>query len=124
MPFEYNNSSAPYYSEAQRQWSVGQDWTKGGTASLIVWFYGDAANTAEQLYVVLEDSTGHIRIVSYSDPAAVKTASWQQWTIPLTSFTGVNTAGIKKMYIGVGNRITPVAGSTGKLYIDDIRLSR
>jgi len=123
MPFEYDNTAAPYYSEAQRQWAVAQDWTKEGASSLTVWFYGQAGNNiAEQLYVAVEDSAGNIKVVSNSDPAAIQTASWQEWNIPFTSFAGVNMASVKTMYIGIGNRTAPAAGGTGKIYIDDIRL--
>jgi len=122
MPLGYNNSSAPYYSETQHVWTIPQDWTKGGAASLTVWFYGQAGNTPEGLYVAVEDSAGNIKVVSHSQPAAVQTASWQQWDIPLTSFAGVNMASVKTMYIGVGDRTAPQPGGAGTLYIDDIRL--
>jgi len=127
MPMEYNNSFSPYYSETQHQWAVPQDWTEGGAGSLTVWFYGDTVNSAEQLYVAIEDSAGNIEVVSHSDPAAIQTASWQQFDIPLASFssatgTGVNMASVKRMYIGVGNKTNPAAGGTGKIYIDDVRL--
>jgi hypothetical protein len=122
MPFGYDNTSVPYYSETQRQWSAGQDWTKGGASSLVIWFYGDADNSAEQLYAALEDNTGNIKIVSHTDSAAIQAISWQQWNVPLTSFAGINMSNIRKMIIGVGNRTTPRAGGTGKLYLDDIRL--
>lgn len=123
MPFEYDNTAAPYYSETQRQWASEGDWTKGGANSLTVWFYGQEGNsTAEQLYVAVEDSAGNIQVVNYAEPAAIQTASWQEWNIPFTSFADVNMAAVKKMYIGVGNRTAPTAGGKGKIYIDDIRL--
>jgi hypothetical protein len=123
MPLEYNNSSAPYYSETQRVWSSLQDWTKGGAGTLTVWFYGDVANTAGQLYVAVEDSVGKIKIVGHSQPAAIQTAGWQPFNIPLTSFAGVNLQAVKKMSIGIGDRANPQAGGSGKLYIDDIWLN-
>jgi hypothetical protein len=122
MPMEYSNSFSPYYSETQRQWAVPQDWTKGGAGTLTVWFYGNEGNSAEQLYVAVEDSAGNIKVVSHTDSAAIQTASWQQFDIPFASFTGVNMTSVEKMYIGVGNRTAPVAGNMGKIYIDDIRL--
>jgi hypothetical protein len=122
MPFMYNNTFEPYYSETQRQWDTVQDWTKGGTGSLVVWFYGDADNSAEQLYVAVEDNTGNTKVINHSQPAALQAASWQQWNILLTDFAGVDLVSVKKMYIGVGNRTTPQTGGTGKLYFDDIRL--
>jgi len=36
----------------------------------------------------------------------------------------VNAAGVKKMYIGVGNRNAPSPGGTGLVYFDDIRITR
>jgi hypothetical protein len=39
-------------------------------------------------------------------------------------FRSVNLGSVKKMIIGVGDRSVPKAGGSGKLYIDDIRLTR
>jgi len=61
-------------------------------------------------------------VVNNSDPAATAIGSWTEWNIPLTDFTGVNLSSVKAMYIGVGDRTTPQAGSAGDLYIDDIGL--
>jgi len=35
---------------------------------------------------------------------------------------GVNLARVKKMYLGLGNRTSPAAGGTGRIFIDDIRV--
>jgi hypothetical protein len=35
----------------------------------------------------------------------------------------VNLAKVKKLYIGVGDRNAPVADGSGRLYIDDIRVT-
>jgi len=51
-------------------------------------------------------------------------SAWTQWVIPLTDFTGVNMAAVKKMTIGVGDRTSPKAGSAGMLFIDDIQYGR
>jgi hypothetical protein len=122
MPMEYDNSFSPYYSETRHQWTVAQDWTKGGANSLTVWFYGSEGNSAEQLYVAVEDSAGNVKVVSHTDSAAIQAASWQEWNIPFTSFAGVDMTSVEKMCIGVGSRTAPAAGGTGKIYIDDIRL--
>jgi hypothetical protein len=60
--------------------------------------------------------------VNYSDIGAVQRTAWQEWNIEMTQFSaaGVNLAAVKKMYIGLGNRISPTAGGTGTIYIDDI----
>ncbi len=83
---------------------------------------GIESNIGEPMYVVLEDSTGSSAVVNNSDPAATAIGSWTEWNIPLTDFTGVNLSSIKAMYIGVGDRTAPQAGSAGDLYVDDIGL--
>jgi hypothetical protein len=40
------------------------------------------------------------------------------------STAGVNLARIKKMSIGAGDRAAPVKGGAGRIYLDDIRLTR
>jgi len=77
-------------------------------------------NDAASLYVVVEDSTG--KTATATNATAVNAATWTQWKVPLSSLTGVNLAKVKKLYIGVGDRKTPVAGGSGRIYIDDIRV--
>ena len=124
MPFSFNNSGAggnKRYSEAERTWTIPQDWTKNGVKALSLWFYGDP-NNEEQFYVVIEDSTGNSKVVNHGNPDAWRLAQWQEWNIPLSEFTGVNLKSIKKMYIGTGNRNAPQIGGSGKFLIDDIRV--
>jgi hypothetical protein len=40
MPFEYNNVSTPYYSEAERSWDTPQNWTINGADTLSLYFRG------------------------------------------------------------------------------------
>lgn len=47
MPFGYDNTRSPYYSEATRQWQTPQDWTAGGVDSLSLAVRGDAAAFVE-----------------------------------------------------------------------------
>jgi hypothetical protein len=127
MPLAYDNSGTTgkaRYSETQREWTAPQDWTVNSVKALTLWFYGDPANAAEQLYVVVEDNAGHVKVVNHPDIEAVQKATWQEWNIDLTQFSaaGVNLKAIKKMYIGLGNRTSPTAGGTGTLFIDDIRV--
>jgi hypothetical protein len=124
MPLDYNNVKAPYYSEAERQFAPTQDWTANGVNTLIVFFRGNAGNGAGTLYVAVEDGASKSAIVAHPDPAAVKTNAWTEWKIPLTSFTGVNMARIKKLSLGVGDRTAPAAGGAGRIYLDDICVGR
>ena len=62
--------------------------------------------------------------MTHPDPAATLLTTWQAWTIDLASLSGDQDQAVKKMYIGVGDRKNPVPGGAGRLYIDDIRITR
>jgi len=124
MPMDYNNVKSPFYSEAEQEFSPTQDWTAGGADTLVLYVRGRAGNAAAQVYVALEDASKHVGIVAYPDTALTRATQWTQWEIPLSGFTGVNLAKVKKMYIGVGDRKNPVAGGAGRIYIDDIRVTK
>jgi hypothetical protein len=83
-------------------------------------------NIPEPFYVAVQDSAGKLKVISNPDTTVTATGIWEQWTIPLSQFSsaGVNLSSIKKLTVGVGDRSSPKAGSVGKLYIDDIRLTR
>ncbi len=124
MPMDYNNVNAPFYSEAYREFAPVESWTANDLADLRLDFRGVATNGAGALYVVVEDNAGKAAVVTNSDPAAVTVMTWTEWKIPLSSFTGVNLAKVKRLYIGVGDRKAPAKGGAGRLYIDDIRLTK
>jgi len=79
-------------------------------------------NTAEQLYVTLEDSDNNSATINHPDPNATTIDTWQEWNIDLKEFSSVNMQSIKKLSIGVGNKADPQEGGSGNLYVDDIRL--
>ncbi len=86
----------------------------------------EAGNTPESFYVALQDSAGKLAVVSHPDKTVIATGIWQRWDIPSSQFTsaGLNLGSIKKMILGIGDRSAPKAGGAGKLYIDDIQLTR
>ncbi|UCG60165.1 MAG: hypothetical protein JSU70_11695, partial [Phycisphaerales bacterium] len=59
-----------------------------------------------------------------TNPNLVLMSSWQEVHFDLSDFAPVSLTSIKKIYVGVGNRLSPIAGPTGDLFIDDIRLHR
>jgi hypothetical protein len=124
MPMDYNNVKSPFYSEAERTFAPVQDWTAGGLANLVLDFRGVGTNGAGALYVAVEDSSGKIAVATNPDPAAVTLSTWMEWKIPLSSLTGVNLAKVKNLYIGVGDRNNPTKGGAGRIYIDDIRVTK
>jgi len=113
MPLFYNNTAGKTYSEAERTFAIGQDWTKAGSQTLVLFFYGTAGNTG-QLYVKINDS----KMVYGGDVADIAKVQWQQWNIALASL-GVNLQNVTNLSIGIDGN-----GASGKLYFDDIRLYR
>ena len=116
-------SSRPFYSEAERELAqaAGLDGQRRQ--------YADALRPRPRrptAPAAVRRPGGQRRASSPSsthpDPAVLTTAKWTEWKIPLSSFTGVNPAKVKKLYIGVGDRTDPKASIFGRLYLDDIRV--
>jgi len=121
MPVFYDNSILRY-SEVEKMLTYPRDWTENGVSTLSIWFRGDSANAAETLYVALNGSA----IVTNDNPNAAQITTWTQWTIDLQAFAdqSVNLANVNTVAIGLGNKKNPVAGGSGTMYFDDIRLYR
>jgi hypothetical protein len=118
MPLYYDNSVGN--SEATMTLTYPRDWTEKGVNTLTIWFRGDSANAAETLYVALNGSA----VVNHNNPNAAQITTWTEWTIDLQAFAdqGVNLANVNTIALGLGNRNNPVAGGSGTMYFDDIRL--
>ena len=120
MPYFYDNSVG--YSEATLTLTYPRDWTENGVDTLTIWFRGNSDNAAETLYVALNGSA----VVNHDNPDAVQIDSWTEWTIDLQAFAdqGVNLTNINTISLGLGNKNNPLAGGSGMMYFDDIRLYR
>ncbi|HUU18843.1 MAG TPA: LamG domain-containing protein [Sedimentisphaerales bacterium] len=119
MPLFYDNSAG--LSEVTR--TLNADWTQNDVVALTLFYYGDAGNAIEPMYVALNGSA----VVTNDDPKAVLANDWIQWNIPLQEFAdqGVNLASVNTLSIGLGNKADPQAGGgTGHVFFDDIRLYR
>ncbi|MHC4536156.1 MAG: hypothetical protein ACYS6K_19570, partial [Planctomycetota bacterium] len=114
MPLYYDNAVGK--SEATLTLTDKRDWTVNGVTTLTIWFRGDSANAAEQMYVTLN---GNAR-VDHDDPDAATLTRWTQWNIDLQAFAdqGVNLANVNTITLGLSS----VTGGTGMIYFDDIRL--
>ncbi len=124
MPMDYNNVEEPFFSEAEQEFLTAQDWTVSGADTLMLYVRGRLRNPEAPLYVGLEDASGQSAAVVHADPAAVTATQWLEWKIPLSEFAGVNAARVKKIYLGVGDRANPQAGGAGRIYVDDIQVTR
>jgi hypothetical protein len=118
MPLYYDNSVGN--SEATHTLTYPRDWTENGVNTLTIWFRGNSDNAAETLYVALNGSA----VVSHDNPNAAQATTWTEWNIDLQAFAdqGVNLANVNTIALGLGNRNNPLAGGSGTMYFDDIRL--
>ena len=125
MPFDYNNVDAPFYSEAEREFATGQDWTAGGVDTLVLHVRGRGVNEDAPLYAVVQDTSNHKATVTYSD-LAVTIGKWTEWEIPMSELTaaGVNMARVKRITLGVGDNANPSSGGAGLIFVDGIYATR
>jgi hypothetical protein len=119
MPLFYDNSAG--LSEATK--TLNADWTQDDVVALTLFYYGDAGNAIEPMYIAVNDSA----VVTNDDPKAVLANDWVQWNIPLQEFAdqGVDLANVTMLSLGLGNKAAPQAGGgSGHVFFDDIRLYR
>jgi len=114
MPMSYDNAVGK--SEATLTLTSNRDWTVKGVNTLTIWFRGEPANAAENLYVALNGSA----VVNHDNPDAAQRTSWTEWNIDLQAFAdqGVNLSNVSSITLGLDS----VTGGTGMMYFDDIRL--
>ncbi len=118
MPLFYDNSVG--YSEATKTLTSARDWTVNGVNTLIIYFRGNWQNAPEQMYVAVDGA-----VVNHDNPAATQIGIWTAWNIDLQVLAdqGVNLTNVNTIAIGFGDKSNPQAGGSGKMFIDDIRLS-
>jgi hypothetical protein len=77
------------------------------------------------MYVIVEDSAGKSAVVVNPEGnISTRASNWTSWQIMLSDIAdqGVDLTQILSLKIGIGNKLAPSAGDTGKVFIDDIRL--
>jgi len=118
MPYFYENNFK--YSEATMTLSYPRNWTEEEVGVLSLWFYGDASNAAERMYVAVNG----IAVVYHDNPNAAQIDTWTEWPINLQEFAvqGVNLANVNTISIGFGDKNNLQAGGSGLVFFDDIRL--
>jgi hypothetical protein len=88
---------------------------------------GIESNDAEPLYVAVSNSTGNPAVVVHDNPNASQIDAWTKWFIPLQDLAdqGISLTNVDRIAIGLGTKgNTTVAGGSGRIFIDDIRLER
>jgi len=125
MELAYYNQGELVFSEAERTFGGGEDWTAGRAKALGLFFAGDPTNILDRVYIMVEDSAGRRASVSYDgEEKDLQSEEWHSWDIALREFSegGVDLTAVSKLAIGVGNRNASAGKSMGYLYVDDIRL--
>jgi len=111
MPLFYDNSSASYSETTVKtnDLPIGRDWMRANIKALTLYVHGSEDNLGGQLYVKLND-------VKRDQSADLAGEYWQEVNIDLASFD-VSLQNVTSLTIGI-----EWAGSSGLVYIDDIRL--
>ncbi|MHC4230414.1 MAG: hypothetical protein ACYSW0_23520 [Planctomycetota bacterium] len=80
-----------------------------------------SGNSAEPVYVALEDAAGTVGVVAYPDPAATQIGQWWNMKIALADFAaqGVDLAAAAKLIFGVGSG---QGGGVGAVTVDDVMI--
>ena len=79
-------------------------------------------NSTQPLYVTIADSAG--KKATVASDTGVNVTAWTEVKFPLSGFAGVNLAKVEKMIVGVGDPFHPAADGMGRIFIDDVRLTR
>jgi hypothetical protein len=74
MPLSYDNTGGAAYSEAERTFAVGQNWTKASAATFVLYFHGAEGNTG-QLYIKVNGS----KVAYDGDAGDIAKPQWKQW---------------------------------------------
>lgn len=106
------------FSEVQTTGNVTGPWTQAEIGA------DHPGNSPATLYAAVEDSAGKVTVITHPDAAATTIGAWTEWAIPLSDLTGVNPARVKKLYLGVGSRQNPLPDGAGRIYVDDIRITK
>ncbi|MBN2181676.1 MAG: hypothetical protein JW715_07160 [Sedimentisphaerales bacterium] len=117
VPLMYNNTQASY-SEASvnlADLSVSPDFAADNLQTLSIWVNGGPGNSAEQMYVKLNGIK-----VNVGQPVELRVVGWQEKTIDLDLFSGLDLSNVTEL--GIGFDKTGAVGGTGTMLIDDIRL--
>jgi len=86
---------------------------------------GMPTNSSEEMYVIIEDSAGNSAVITNPEGNNVTiTSIWTSWKVILSEAAsqGVDLTNVQKLKIGIGSKLSPSTGGTGKMFIDDIRL--
>jgi len=132
MQYLYDNTGSERecaWSEARKTFDPPLNLVDNFEKALILYFYGDAGNDSESMWVVLSDGTSEAQSTYgvYGDsPDDIQVEDWIDWNIDIQGqFADVNLANVESFSIGFGPRFTcgeHPGEPAGTVYFDDIML--
>jgi hypothetical protein len=85
-------------------------------------------NTAQPLYVAVQDAAGKLAVATYPEPAATTmtssngTAIWYSWKVLLSDLAGVDFKNVAKLFVGVGDSLNPKPDGVGVINVRNVRV--
>ncbi|MBN1506275.1 MAG: hypothetical protein JW955_05490 [Sedimentisphaerales bacterium] len=81
-------------------------------------------NSAQPMYVAVEDAAGAVAVVDLGNPAATTVTAWTSVDVPLASLAGLDLANVAKLSVGVGNSLAPAADGLGTVQIRNVCVAK
>ena len=104
MEYQYDNTTLPYYSEAEFTFSPAQKWDPVDKA-IGLHFRGLSGNSADPMYLMLHDSSANVAYVGYPDANDLKSEDWVHLVIELDDFVASSSSfditDVVKLTIGI-----------------------
>ncbi|MHC4423748.1 MAG: hypothetical protein ACYSWR_03655 [Planctomycetota bacterium] len=134
MEYVYDSSGSERecaYSLATKAYSPALNLVDNYEKAMVLWFYGDADNDSESMWVVLSDGTTDAQsiygIVGTDNPEDIKIEDWRDWNIDMEDqFSTVDMSNVEGVSIGFGPRGLcdgeHPGAPTGAVLFDDISL--
>jgi hypothetical protein len=119
------------YSLATKTYDPALNLVDNFEKAMVLWFYGDASNDSESMWVVLSDGTTDAQstygIVGSDNPEDIKVEDWKDWNIDMQDqFASIDMANVESVSIGFGpNGLCDgehPGAPTGAVLFDDITL--
>jgi len=97
------------FSEAKKTFDPPLNLVDNFEKAMVLWFYGDADNDTESMWVVLSDGAADAQstygIIPPDSPDDIKVEDWMDWNIDVQDQLGsINLANVESFSIGFGPR--------------------
>ncbi len=85
-------------------------------------------NSAQPIYVAVQDAAGKLAAATYPEPAATiftsnnGTRLWYTWKVPLSDLAGLDWTNIAKVFVGIGDSLNPTADGIGVINVRNVRV--